>query len=103
MLRPPTLPQLQPDIMALAATRPELLQALLMQQQQQQRPQMMMQPFGGPTGLPPGMNPASMLHAQAPSNTLLYQMQSQAHAAQQQQQARLLEEQKRHQQQQVRV
>jgi hypothetical protein len=76
--------------MALAATRPELLQALALQQP---RPPMMMQPFGTSAGL---LNPAALM--QNPSNALMFQMQSAAQA--QQNQARLLEEQKRQQQEQ---
>lgn len=88
LIRPQAMSAFPPEFMALAATRPELLQALALQQS---RPPMMMQHFGAPTGLPAGLNPAALM--QNPSNALMYQIQSVA-----QQQNRLMEEQKRQQQ-----
>ncbi|KAI6171276.1 hypothetical protein M3Y97_01052900 [Aphelenchoides bicaudatus] len=101
MIRP-QMPPLPADLMALASTRPELLQAILLQQQavaaQAQapnqavaRPQMIPPAFsGGLGGIPPALNP--LLAAHNPANAaLMFQ------SAMQQQQQRILEEQKRQQ------
>lgn len=95
MFRPSMPPIAPPELIALAANRPELMQALVLQhsqtQQQVPRPQMMMPPFGGHVGLPPSLNP--LLQGPMAANALIFQQMQAAH------QARMLEEQRRQQQQ----